>query len=100
MHPLTLTKFVFVINKPSSDLHEEERFFRTVTREEAEEQAAECGRATGLPLRLVAIKEWETYLPVVPFAELPWWLQEAVTEQEKRRLAKTRGRRLTDRGAA
>jgi hypothetical protein len=71
------TRFVYVIEKPGSDLDQEDTIIRAETREEADELAsARCKAWDCQRLRFIGVREGAKFIAKVPAAELPEWARQ------------------------
>lgn len=71
------TRFVYIIEKPGSDLDGEDTVIRAESRVDADADAARRAKAWGCKsLRYVGRREGNRYVFDVPKSELPEWAQE------------------------
>ncbi len=68
--------FVYIINKPGHDLHDEDTLVEAASREEADERAKQRAAAWSCGLKYVGRRESRKYVFDVPRDQLPEWAQE------------------------
>lgn len=68
--------FVYIINKPGHDLHDEDTLVEAATREEADERAKQRATSWKCDLKYVGRRVSRKYVFDVPKTELPEWAQE------------------------
>lgn len=68
--------FVYIVNKPGHDLHDEDTLVEAANREEADAVAAHRAKAWHCGLKYVGRRESRKYVFDVPKSELPEWAQE------------------------
>lgn len=74
--------WIYIINKPGSDLDQEDTAIEAPTREEADTRAAQRAAAWHCTLRYVGRRVARRYVFDVPREELPAWAAEAVERGE------------------
>jgi hypothetical protein len=68
--------FVYIVNKPGHDLHDEDTLVEATSREEADQIAKRRADAWRCGLKYVGRRESRRYVFDVPKSELPEWAQE------------------------